>query len=240
PYHNGGHKVISTYLKSLDVEERRDLKLKGIKLPPVSQAPLFNYSSLIRHLDYGEMLYAVEVWCSNLPKKRPDSVVSIMRVLLRLFLNNAGPLSSLKLATLGEDYNDEKCMILTEPEIKNLITSVRTLSLDGFDYNQQGLLTRLPDLCQNVDCGPWEGLASCMKLKNLEFWFCKGITHKMIKPLLGKIFSELEEVKLLQYGIGCEEFNYWANKINGISSTSNSNICTVVDEFEFENNYLLI
>ncbi|CAG8527977.1 19899_t:CDS:2 [Racocetra persica] len=299
-------------LPDLDVEERRDLKLKGIKLPPVSQAPLFNYSSLIRHLDYGEMLYAVEVWCSNLPKKRPDSVVSIMRVLLRLFLNNAGPLSSLKLATLGENYNDEKCMILTEPEIKNLITSVRTLSLDGFDYNQQGLLTRLPDLCQNVehlylrgwyghqqykvddisqtndsaavslrrlikaqknlktfdmincraylgymisaldtqsislrsmkfrlvdfkDCGPWEGLASCMKLKNLEFWFCKGITHKMIKPLLGKIFSELEEVKLLQYGIGCEEFNYWANNINGISSTSNSNICTVVDEFEFEN-----
>ncbi|CAG8758331.1 3879_t:CDS:1, partial [Cetraspora pellucida] len=150
PYHNGGHKVITTYLKSLDVEERRDLKLKGIKLPTVSPSPLFNYSSLIRHLDYGEMLYAVEVWCRNLPKKRPDSVITIMRVLLRLFLHNAGPLSSLKLATLGEDYHDERCMILTEPEIKGLITSVRTLSLDGFDYNQQGLLARLPDLCQNV------------------------------------------------------------------------------------------
>ncbi|CAG8437954.1 1021_t:CDS:2, partial [Scutellospora calospora] len=196
-----------------------------------------------------------------------------------------------------------------------LSTSVRTLSLDGFDYNQQGLLLRLPDLCQNVehlylrgwyghqryktdvftstydspsahdsaavslrrlikaqknlktfdminckaylgymisaldtqsislrsmrfrlvdfkDCGPWESLASCLKLKNLEFWFCKGITLKMIKPLLGGIFSELEEVKLLQYGIGCEEFNCWVNSVNGISATSNSNICTVVDDFD--------
>ncbi|CAG8494399.1 11713_t:CDS:2 [Acaulospora colombiana] len=224
------------------------------------------------------MLYAVEIWCSKLPKKRPTAVISVMRVLLRLFLYNAGPLSSLKLATIGEDYHDEKCMILTEPEIKGLITSVRTLSLDGFDYNQQGLLLRLPDLCQNVenlclrgwyghqqhkvgaapddsaaislrrlikaqrnlktldmidcksylgyiisaldtqsislktmkfrlvdfqDCGPWEGLASCLNLRSLEFWFCKGITHKMIKPLLnGGVFSELEEVKLSQYGGG--------------------------------------
>ncbi|CAG8509751.1 17414_t:CDS:2 [Dentiscutata heterogama] len=315
PFHNGGHKLITTYLRSLDVEERRDLKLKGIKLPSASPIPLFNYPSLIRHLDYGEMLYSVEVWCRKLPKKRPDSVISIMRVLLRHFLHNAGPLSSLKLATLGEDYTDEKCMILTEPEIKGLITSVRTLSLDGFYYSEQGLLAKLPELCQNVehlylrgwyghqpykadttssmndsaaislrrlikaqknlktfdmincraylgymisaldtqsitlrsmkfrlvdfkDCGPWEGLASCIKLKNLEFWFCKGITHKMIKPLLGKIFTELEEVKLLQYGIGCEEFNYWVNNINGISSTSNCNTCTVVDEYEPENTKL--
>ncbi|CAG8699906.1 15744_t:CDS:2, partial [Gigaspora margarita] len=267
PFHNGGHKLITTYLRSLDVEERRDLKLKGIKLPPAAPIPLFNYPSLIRHLDYGEMLYSVEVWCRNLSKRRSDSVISVMRVLLRLFLNHAGPLTSLKLATLGEDYHDEKCMILTELEIKGLITSLRTLSLDGFDYNQHGLLARLPDLCQNLehlylrgwyghqpckaddttimndsaavslrrlikaqknlktldlinldfkDCGPWEGLASCIKLKNLEFWFCKGITHKMIKPLVGKIFTELEEVKLLQYGIGCEEFNYWVNNVNGI------------------------
>ncbi|CAG8738893.1 12150_t:CDS:2, partial [Acaulospora morrowiae] len=285
PFHNGGHKIITTYLRGLDIEERRDLKMKGIKLPTVSPIPLFNYPSFIRHLDYGEMLYAVEVWCSNLPKRRPNAVISIMRVLLRLFLYNAGPLSSLKLATVGEDYHDEKCMILTEHDIRGLITSVRTLSLDGFDHNQQGLLLRLPDLCQNVenlhlrgwyghqpckvgitpddsaaislrrlvkaqknlktldmidckaylgyiisaldtqsisltsmkfrlvdfqDCGPWEGLASCLNLKNLEFWFCKGITHKMITPLLnGRMSTNLKEVKLSQYGNGCAEFNLW-------------------------------
>ncbi|CAI2166853.1 3244_t:CDS:2 [Funneliformis geosporum] len=292
-FHNGGHKLITTYLRGLDIEERRDLKLKGIKLPTVSPIPMFNYPSLIRHLDYGEMLYAVEVWCSKLPRRRPHAVISVMRVLLRLFLHNAGPLSSLKLASLGEDYHNERVMILAEPEIKSLITSVKLLSLDGFDYNQHGLLVRLPDLCKNIeylhlrgwyghhpqnegtitslqkdaaaislrrlikaqkslisldmidckaylghiisaldtqsislrqmkfrlvdfkDCGPWDGLATCHRLKKLEFWFCKGITQKMINPLIHGTFPELEEVKMLQYGKSCEEFRIWINNMNG-------------------------
>ncbi|CAG8556044.1 10168_t:CDS:2 [Rhizophagus irregularis] len=275
PFHNGGHKLITTYLRGLDVEERRDLKLKRIKLPTVSPIPMFNYPSFIRHLDYGEMLFAVESWCATLPKRRPNSVLSVMRVLLRLFLHNSGPLSSLKLSSLGEDYHDEKVMILAEPEIRGLITSVRTLSLDGFDYNQHGLLVRLPDLCKNVeylqlrdaaaislrrlikaqksllsldmidckaylghiisaldtqsislrkvkfrlvdfkDCGPWDGLATCHRLTNLEFWLCKGITQKMFNPLINATFPELDEVKMLQYGKGCEEFKIWINNMNG-------------------------
>ncbi|GBC05269.1 hypothetical protein RclHR1_06140011 [Rhizophagus clarus] len=301
PFHNGGRKLITTYLRGLDVEERRDLKLKRIKLPTVSPIPMFNYPSFMRHLDYGEMLYAVEAWCAALPKRRPHAVLSVMRVLLRLFLHNSGPLSSLKLSSLGEDYHDEKVMILAEPEIRGLITSVRTLSLDGFDYNQHGLLVRLPDLCKNVeylqlrgwygnqdtetsdtttttnnnttplqkdaaaislrrlikaqkslitldmidckaylghiisaldtqsislrkvkfrlvnfrDCGPWDGLATCHRLTNLEFWLCKGITQKMFTPLINATFPELEEVKMLQYGRGCEKFKTWINNMNG-------------------------
>jgi hypothetical protein len=310
PFHNRGHKIITTYLRGLDVEERRDLKLKRIKLPTVSPIPMFNYPSFMRHLDYGEMLYAVEAWCATLPKRRPNNVLSVMRVLLRLFLHNSGPLSSLKLSSLGEDYHDEKVMILAEPEIRGLITSVRTLSLDGFDYHQHGLLVRLPDLCKNVeylqlrgwygnqqnedttttntttnnnttnvintistplqkdaaaislrrlikaqkslisldmidckaylghiisaldtqsislrkvkfrlvdfkDCGPWDGLATCHRLKNLEFWLCKGITQKMFNPLINATFPELEEVKML--GKSCEEFKTWINNMNGIT-----------------------
>ncbi|CAJ0625303.1 16457_t:CDS:2 [Entrophospora sp. SA101] len=217
------------------------------------------------------MLYSVEQWCLSLPKSKKKSkiVIPIMKVLLRLFLHNAGPLHSLKLSSLGESYNDEKFMILAEPPIVPLISSVKNLSLDGFDHNQNGLLTRLPDLCQNLvirvydlftgwysnkpyddvpddsaaisleriikaqkylisldlfdcktyldyiisalvsqsvslrnvyfrfvdfdDCGPWDGLASCMNLKNLEFWFCEGITDKMIKPLLSSDLSDLEQ-----------------------------------------------
>ncbi|RIA90728.1 hypothetical protein C1645_146164 [Glomus cerebriforme] len=320
PIHNGGHKLITTYLRGLDVEERRDLKLKRIKLPTVSPIPMFNYPSFIRHLDYGEMLYAVEVWSTTLPRRRPNTVISVMRVLLRLFLHNSGPLSSLKLASLGEDYHDEKVMILAEPEIRSLITSVRTLSLDGFDCNQHGLLVRLPDLCKNVeylhlrgwygnkqneedttidnnttnisgttssqkdaaaislrrlikaqkslisldmidckaylghiisaldtqsislrkmkfrlvdfkDCGPWDGLATCHKLTNLEFWLCKGITQKMIKPLINGTFPELEEVKMLQYGKGCEEFNTWINNMNG--TTNKEEILEDSDDVDF-------
>jgi len=313
PFHNGGRKLITTYLRGLDVEERRDLKLKGIKLPTVSPIPRFNYPSFIRHLDYGELLYAVEVWCTTLPRRRPNTVINVLRVLLRLFLHNAGPLSSLKLASLGEDYHDEKVMILAEPEIKGFISSVRTLSLDGFDYKQHGLLVRLPDLCKNVEylhlrgwygnqqteedtttninndgtttassstsissssssqkdaaaislrrlikaqkslisldminckaylghiisaldtqsvslrkikfrlvdfkgCGPWDGLATCHRLTNLEFWYCRGITQKMTKPLISATFPEIEEVKMYQGEKGCEEFKSWINNMNG-------------------------
>ncbi|CAJ0827373.1 1973_t:CDS:2 [Entrophospora sp. SA101] len=246
-------------------------------LPPKSRSSLLVpdvleeiFSSLAEteQSTYSEMLYSVEQWCLSLPKSKKKSkiVIPIMKVLLRLFLHNAGPLHSLKLSSLGESYNDEKFMILAEPPIVPLISSVKNLSLDGFDHNQNGLLTRLPDLCQNLeclslrgwysnkpyddvpddsaaisleriikaqkylisldlfdcktyldyiisalvsqsvslrnvyfrfvdfdDCGPWDGLASCMNLKNLEFWFCEGITDKMIKPLLSSDLSDLEQ-----------------------------------------------
>ena len=67
------------------------------------------------------------------------------------------------------------------------------------------------------DCGPWDGLASCLNLRNLEFWFCEGITDKMIKPLLNSDHSDLEQVKLLYHfhSCGCDDLKCWAHAING-------------------------
>ncbi|CAG8797746.1 15197_t:CDS:2, partial [Racocetra fulgida] len=140
--------VISMYLKCLGDQDKKSLLNQGIDISLMSdfnqmqlgiedKKPMFNYPGFLRILYYEQMISAVENWCAELAdimeQQQPDCHDDeiIMKTLLQLCLKYGSRLYGLHInpEMLGKDHDEMYEILLTDDNLKNLVSPVRSLHI---------------------------------------------------------------------------------------------------------------
>ncbi|CAG8478630.1 5700_t:CDS:2 [Ambispora leptoticha] len=137
--------IIDVYLSCMNNEQLQILKDFGLVFPNLihrrRQHPAFDYPSLIRQLEYKEMLFTVWEWCrqtqSTALQTSTPAAIALVRALLELFAASGAKLTSVKMVLpdrmdqINYDIIGKYTKILAEPQIRDLTNPTGNLFLSG-------------------------------------------------------------------------------------------------------------
>ncbi|RIA90729.1 hypothetical protein C1645_875931 [Glomus cerebriforme] len=156
----GNSKLISLILSFLKDIQKESLIYNGIILSSTTTfnsnyRSKFNYISMIKHLHYDFMLISVEEWCKQLTFAPVNVVSLIIKIILKLFIDNSVKLNSLFIwpsHVRWRHYNLNRYIELVEPEFNGLIENLKFLHVETHShYPSANFIQKLSLIVRNVE-----------------------------------------------------------------------------------------
>nr|CAG8476575.1 7419_t:CDS:2 [Entrophospora candida] len=190
PFHrylkHRSNSLIHTLLLCLSYEELQDIFDNGCHLPLSlfesidkfqSSSQYFDYPSFLKSLDYFQLIKFVKSWCDDYMGGEGDNsekyIVILLRAILNHFAKRSSGLSSLNIHSNGVD--DDKCMLLLEPNIQKLIKP-NMLKISNLSYDDEATILTARKLGVLIE--------SQKALKILQLIRCKLPVNVLIQSVL--------------------------------------------------------
>jgi hypothetical protein len=154
--------AITTYLSCLSLEKQKTLQNQaGINIPIQYDKPAFQYATYLTELNFDKFLKTIFSWSKK--HRKPYRITKrnelIVQYLLELFSSNCAKIkyfamNSVPNYLLNDDYFDNLKTIdfklLTEPNIRECLSSVKELRLEWDALALDGFLAALGYTCRSL------------------------------------------------------------------------------------------